>query len=173
MSTEKSSGLSTSTAILIGSCVIAFALYMALKQGPAVPTPLPPTSDATAVVPVEPPKAVAPVIVAPPVVAPVVAPVADKNSVIRDASAILDKQKKVLTEKCLAPSLAKKPQPAKVKYMFNVTFDAMGNVVARGVSEDRETARPEVLACISENFPTLKVTPPGQSVLVDVPFELP
>lgn len=163
MSTEKSAQLSTSTAILIGSCIVAIGLYLGLRERrrdePAAPAPV--VSAAK--------EAAAPVAV--PTAKP--APNADKAAVIREASAVLDKQKKTLTEKCLAPSLAKKPNPTNVKYIFNITFNAQGNVLARGVAEDRETSRPEVLQCISENFPAVKVTPPGQTVLVDVPFELP
>jgi len=168
MSTEKSAGLSTSTAILIGSCVIALGLYLGLNGRNQAPVPVPnvavaPTSEV--------PAAPAPVAVAPKPVVP--SPSVDKKRVIEEASASLDKHKKALSEKCLAPSLAKKPDPSKVKYIFNITFDANGKVIARGVTEDRETARSEVLACVSANFPELQVSPLGQSVLVDVPLELP
>lgn len=166
MSTEKPSGLSTSTAILIGSSVIAIALYLGLRGRNETPTPMPNALPA--------PVSAAPVAAIPPrPIEPVAPPSADKKRVIQEAVAILDKHKKTLSEKCLAPSLAKKPEPAKVKYSFNLTFDASGKIIARGVTEDRETARPEVLTCISENFPAVVVTPPGQSVLVDVPLELP
>jgi len=100
-------------------------------------------------------------------------PSLDKVRVIREASAVLDTHKKSLVEKCLAPSLAKKPDPPNVKYLFNITFDAAGKIIARGVAEDRTTSRPEVLACIDESFAAIVVTPPGQTVLVDVPLELP
>lgn len=169
MSTEKSSGLSTSTAILIGSCVIAIGLYLGLRGRNEAPAHTPnavPAPVSAAPVAAIPPRPIEPV-------AQVAPPSADKGQVIQEAVASLDKHKKALSEKCLAPSLAKKPEPAKVKYTFNLTFDASGKIIARGVSEDRETARPEVLACVSENFPALTITPPGQSVLVDVPLELP
>jgi hypothetical protein len=168
MSTEKSSGLSTSTAILIGSCVISLGLYLGLSGRNQTPAPMPQVGESpTSAVPVAP----APVPV--PVKPVVAAPIVDKKRVLEEATANLDKHKKALSEKCLAPSLAKKPEPSKVKYLFNITFDASGKVIARGVTEDRETARPDVLSCISASFPDLQVTPPGQSVLVDVPLELP
>lgn len=169
MSTEKPSGLSTSTAILLGSCVIAIALYLGLRGRNEAPAPTPnalPVPVSAAPVAAVPPRPIEPI-------APVAPPNVDKKRVIQEATAVLDKQKKTLSDKCLAPSLAKKPEPAKVKYIFNLTFDASGKIIARGVTEDRETARPEVLACVSENFPAVTVTPPGQSVLVDVPLELP
>jgi hypothetical protein len=164
MSTEKPAGLSTPMAIVIGSVVIAFGLYMGLRSSknegqPALPTVTPSAKEAPAAPP--------PVPTAKPA-----SPV-DKVRVIREATAALDQHKKSLTEKCLAPSLAKKPDPPNVKYLFNLTFDAAGKIIARGVTEDRATSRPEVLGCVSENFPTVGVTPPGQTVLVDVPLELP
>lgn len=146
-------------AILMGSVVIACGLYLGLRSSrnaeqPALPaTNLPPASPL-------------PVPTAKPV------PSVDKQRVIREATAMLDQHKKSLAEKCLAPSLAKKPDPPNVKYLFNLTFDAAGKIVARGVVEDRATSRPEVLTCVSDNFPAFGVTPPGQTVRVDVPLEL-
>lgn len=152
----------------MGSCVIAIALYLGLRGRNESPAPTPSVAAL--------PASAAPIVPAPqppPVITPAAAPTVDKKRVLEEATASLDKHKKALSEKCLAPSLAKKPEPAKVKYLFNITFDAAGKIIARGVTEDRETARPEVLACVSDNFPALQVAPPGQSVLVDVPFELP
>ena len=161
MSSEKPSGLSTPMAIVIGSVIIALGLYLGLSNNKterqSEPTAVTPTAKEVAV----------------PAPVPMAKPLVDKARVIREASALLATHKKSLTEKCLAPSLIKKPDPPNVKYLFNITFDAAGKIIARGVAEDRTTSRPEVLACIDESFPVLVVTPPGQTVLVDVPFELP
>jgi hypothetical protein len=101
------------------------------------------------------------------------APTVDKARVVQQATTAINTHKKSLVEKCLAPSLAKKPDPPNVKYIFNITFDAAGNILARGVVEDRATSRPDVLQCVSDNFPALHIESPGQTVLVDVPLELP
>lgn len=147
-------------AIVIGSVIISGGLYFGLRssKNDALPTPSVAsvtTNERAAVPTVKPP------------------PTVDKTRVVRDVTAELDKHKKSLTEKCLAPSLAKKPDPPNVKYLFNITLDAAGNLIARGVVEDRPTSRPEVLQCLNDNFPAVRVAPPGQTVLVDVPFELP
>jgi hypothetical protein len=151
-------------AILMGSVVISLGLYFGLRSaknddqpvGPAVVSSTNELPIAPAVVPMAKP-----------------APSVDKARVVQQATAELDKHKKSLTEKCLAPSLAKNPNPPNVKYIFNITFNAAGNNIARGVIEDRETSRPEVLQCLDDNFPLVRLPPLGQTVLVDVPFALP
>lgn len=158
MSAESSTGLPTSWAIVLGSCIISLGLYFGLRSRDGV---VQSADTPTATVPRQ----------TPTVPTPRTAP--DTLRVLREASASLDGHKKALTEKCLAPSLAKKPDPPRVKYSFNITFDATGVPIARGVIEDRATARSDVLTCVSDNFPNLRVSPPGQTVRVDVPLELP
>ena len=151
-------------AIVIGSVVISCGLYFGLRSS---------KKDASSTLPVAMSSLNEPSIARDvvPTVKPALA--VDKARVVRDVIAELDKHKKSLAEKCLAPSLAKKPDPPNVKYLFNITLNAAGNLIARGVVEDRPTSRPEVLECINDNFPEVHVLPPGQTVLVDVPFELP
>ncbi len=158
MSAENSTGLPTSWAIVLGSCIISLGLYFGLRSRDGV------------VQPVDAPTATVPRQTS---VASTARAASDIVRVLREASASLDGHKKALTEKCLAPSLAKKPDPPHVKYSFDITFDATGAPIARGVIEDRATARSEVLTCVSDNFPDLRVSPPGQTVRVDVPLELP
>ncbi len=164
MSSDKPSGLSTPMAIVIGSVIISGGLYFGLRSSKNDGSPTLPVAMSSMNEPPVSPDAVS--MVKPP-------PSVDKIRVVRDATAELDKHKKSLTEKCLAPSLAKKPDPPNVKYLFNITLNAAGNLIARGVVEDRPTSRPEVLQCLNDNFPAVRVPPPGQTVLVDVPFELP
>lgn len=158
MSTETPRGLSTPWAILLSGAMISLGFYFGPRgrradvplvesPSPAVPAPGPTVLSAK--------------------------PIVDQAHVFREASAALDRHKKALTEKCLTPALAQKPDPPRVKYSFNLTFDASGMVIARGIIEDRATARADVTTCVSDNFPELKVTPPGQTVRVDVPLELP
>lgn len=158
MSTESPTGLSTSSAIVLAGCIIALGIYFGLRGREA---PTPPVNQPLPAVPARGPTVLA------------AKPIVDQARVFREASAALDRHKKTLTEKCLAPALAQKPEPPRVKYSFNLTFDASGMVIARGIIEDHATARPDVATCVGDNFPELKVTPPGQTVRVDVPLELP
>ncbi len=161
MSSEQPSSISTPTAILLGSIIVSAGLFLGLRSG---------KSDAPP--PVAPPPVVLPSPVKPLPQQPS-PPVVDKQQIIREAVAVLAKHKKALAEKCVAAALAKKPDPPSVKLLFNITFNAQGKPIARGVTEDRQTSRPEVTTCVNESLPEITVTPPGQTVLVDVPLELP
>jgi hypothetical protein len=137
--------ISTQTAILLGSVIIALGLYLGLRRAP------------------EPP---------PPPSVPAAAP-ADRSQVQRQVEATLAQHRKMLADRCLAPSLAKKPEPRTVKYSLNYTFDASGKQIARGVTDNRENGRPDVTQCVLENLPMIEVSPPGQSTPLDVTLELP
>jgi hypothetical protein len=157
--------ISNQTAILLGSVIIALGLYLGLRQRSEAPPPAavsvvndPPRAPAAPREPERP--------------APLAARV-DRSEIQRQVEAALATHKKRLVEKCLAPSLAKKPQPATVIYSFNYTFDANGKQIARGLIEDRETSRADVTRCVNENLPPIEVSPTGQSVPVDVALVLP
>jgi hypothetical protein len=164
--------ISTPTAILLGSVIVAAGLFFGLRDRsdpqPPAPAPAPSAAALAPPSPAMPAEAVQPVQPAQPA-----GPAADRSAVAKQAEAALAQHRKSLTDQCLAPSLARKPDPPVVKYVFNVTFDAEGKQIARGVSEDREAARPEVTACVSEKLPTLTVPPPGQTVRVEIPLSLP
>lgn len=89
------------------------------------------------------------------------------------AAGELERNRAAAVTRCVQPSLAKKPEPAQVKLLFNLTFDAQGKQIGRGVSEDRATSRPDVTQCVTDLLPTLQVPPPGMVVQVDVPWVLP
>jgi len=160
--------ISNQTAILLGSVVIALGLFLGLRSRDAAPPPLPPPAT-------QPPAAqtTAAQTTAPPPAAPPAAPSIDRSEIVKQAAAALGSERKKLGEKCFAPSLAKQPEPKTVKLNFNFTFDASGKQIARGVSEVREFARPDVTSCVLDALPAISVPAPGQTVFVEVPFELP
>ena len=90
--------ISTQTAILLGSVIIAVGVFLGLRGKNEPPPPPPPQ-------PAQMPIAQAP---APP---PPATPQVDRSAVEKEVQAALGKQKKALTDKCLAPSLAKQPEP--------------------------------------------------------------
>ncbi len=157
--------ISTQTAILLGSVIIALGLYLGLHRTPAPPPP--PAAPVVVDAPGAP--AAAPEPERP---APAAAP-ADRSQVQRQVEATLAQHKKMLIDRCLAPSLAKKPEPRTVKYSLNYTFDTSGKQIARGMTDNRENGRPDVTQCVLENLPMIEVSPPGQSTPLDVTLELP
>ncbi len=157
--------ISNQTAILLGSVIIALGLYFGLQRKPAAPPP-----PAVPVV-VDAPRAPA-AVPEPDRPAPAAARV-DRSDVGKQVEAALAKHKKMLVEKCVAPSLAKDPEPKTVTYTFNYTFDASGKQITRGTIESRENSRPDVTRCVNQNLPAIEVAPPGQSMPIDVTFVMP
>ncbi|WP_437477454.1 hypothetical protein WME75_28345 [Sorangium sp. So ce1014] len=169
--------LSTPTAILLGSALIAAAVYLGLRHGPAAVAPDARSAGGTAADRAGPGSSAGPAErarasgeVAP---GPQRAPSVPREEVARQAARALDAHRPALVERCYRPAIAAQPAPRGVKYVFNLTFDAQGRQIARGILEDRETSRPEITACLVTALPPVAVAPPGASVRVDVPFSLP
>ncbi|WP_437720985.1 hypothetical protein [Sorangium sp. So ce861] len=180
--------LSTPTAILLGSAMIAAAVYLGLRHGPAAvaPDPRAAAGDASHRGEPAPPAGAAERARAAGEGAPAAqraagegAPAAQRaaavprEEVARQAARALDARRPALVERCYRPAIAAQPAPREVKYVFNLTFDAQGRQIARGIIEDREASRPDVTACLVTALPPIAVEPPGASVRVDVPFSLP
>ncbi|WP_437670017.1 hypothetical protein [Sorangium sp. So ce131] len=169
--------LSTSTAILLGSAMIAAAVYLGLRHGPAAretEAREPEARELEARRDERAPGADAPARSATPAPDATPAPsAAPRDEVARRAVEALEAHRAALTQRCYTPAMAAQPDRPVVKYIFNITFDAQGRQIARGVIEDRETARPEVTACLATALPPLSIPPPGARVRVDVPFSLP
>ncbi|WP_437954976.1 hypothetical protein WME76_25885 [Sorangium sp. So ce119] len=159
--------LSTPTAILLGSAMIAAAVYLGLRHGPAA---VPPGARPAAAEALQ----AGPAASAPPARAGAAAPqTVPRDEVARQAARALDAHRPAIVARCYEPAIAAQPEPRAVKYVFNITFDAQGRQIARGLIEDRETARPEVTACLVGALPPVEIAPPGANVRVDVPFSLP
>ncbi|XXX73065.1 hypothetical protein WMF30_35990 [Sorangium sp. So ce134] len=172
--------LSTPTAILLGSAMIAAAVYLGLRHGPAAVAPDPRAAGGAASHRGEPAPPAGPAESArapgegePARPRQTRAPSVPRDEVARQAARALDAHRPALVERCYKPAIAAQPAPREVKYVFSLTFDAQGRQLARGVIEDRETSRPEVTACLVAALPPVAVEPPGASVRVDVPFSLP
>lgn len=163
--------LSTPTAILLGSAMISAAVYLGLRHGPAgVPTDPRPAAGAPWQ-PADAASSAGPASRARPPHAP--APSVPRDEVAMQAARALEAHRPALIERCYKPAVAARPAPRGVKYVFNLTFDAQGRQLARGIIEDREASSPAVTACVAAALPAVAVAPPGANVRVDVPFSLP
>lgn len=146
-------GMSTATAILLGSGLIAVALFLGLSRaqpGPPAPVSATPVVEATPVV-----------------AAPAVRPVASREQVARQAQEALAYQKADLLAKCRPPA------GEQHRYVLHVTFDPEGMEAVRGISEDRSNPTPGLVQCVSLALTKLRVPAPGAVVPVEVPLSLP
>ncbi len=169
--------ISTQTAILIAGGLIAAGLFFGLRRQEAPSPPAP--SVAGPPVPAGPPAALhtGSVQSASPVLAPPAQAGPASEAVVTSATAAaqkaLEAHRADIVEKCVTPSIAKKPDPPRVKYSFNVTFDPQGKQIARGMEEDRAMFRADVGVCLASALPPLQIPPPGVAVKVDVDWILP
>ncbi len=158
--------LLTPAAIILAGAMIAGAVYLGLRSREAPPSAAP--TPATAA----------------PVGAPAISSVASSSSstmatpssreaVATAAGAALANLRGDLARQCWKPAVTTEAGPLIVRYVFHFTFDADGQQIARGVSEDRAAARPEVTQCVLQKLPTIRVPAPGAVTAVDVGFELP
>ena len=147
---DKAASMSTSTAILLGSVIIALSVYVALGRQP----PAQPVTPAV--------EAVTPTIETPPPAVVVTPP----ETVAAQASEAIAYQLASLRARCPAP-------PGEHKFTFNVTFNAEGIEVAHGISADRRNPKTLLASCLSGALAPLRVPPPGATTAVEVPLNLP
>lgn len=143
--------MSTSTAILLGSVIIAAALYL----GRQAPTPTPTVEVAPAPTPTVEAASV-----------PTPTPANLYEVVGMQAREVLQYQMTELRRRC--------PTRPGEQYGFtlDVTFDAQGNEVVHGITE-RPGNAPGMGACVSAAVAPLRVPPPGVTIMVEVPLTLP
>ncbi len=92
--------------------------------------------------------------------------------VTEEASRSLEDARVELVERCVPKD--RHGSESGAKYTFNVTFDANGREIARGINEDRRARAPEIASCLRRMpLGTLQVPAPGASVGVRVGIELP
>jgi hypothetical protein len=96
-----------------------------------------------------------------------------KSTVAKQAAKALEAEREELVKACWEPAVKASPEPPKAKYIYNVSFDADGKEIARGVSETREMSRSDVAQCLRDRPLSLRIPPPGVNVGVDVTFILP
>jgi len=172
----RTSILTTPVAILAAGALIGLGLFFGLRReadgpAPSVPATLVPSASTTPSLPLGPgpiQTATSQTATSQPLAPTATATTAvDKKAIAAELKTALDQHKKMIVEQCVAPSLAKKPTPDHVNLSFNISVDANGKQVARGVSEDRETSRADVTQCVQSRLPALSIAPPGAAVFVE------
>jgi len=94
---------------------------------------------------------------------------ADLDAIRKAVETQLEADRTRLTARCDA--LDGGPQP--LHWTLDLTFDAQGNQLARGVVEERGASRPEATACLTHELPSLTIPAQGVSGHVEVPLSLP
>lgn len=142
-------------ASIFGGCVvIALALYFALRPHPGSARPAP--RDQVPRAPVS------------------VASQATKDRVTADVQSALRERIPHWIETCWNPAVAASPTPASSKHIFDITVDAAGTEIARGISEVRgEPSRDDVGACLRADHELIHVPAPKVQVRVSVWVRLP
>lgn len=93
--------------------------------------------------------------------------------VAEEATRGLESARAEILARCVPSGALPGGQPS-ARFTFNVTFDASGREIARGISEDRRARAPEVAGCLRRlPLGTLRVTAPGANVGVRVAMNLP
>jgi hypothetical protein len=103
-------------------------------------------------------------------------PTAEPSSaakVLADATAALEAQRPRIVVECWQASAKRQPEPGIMHVVYTFSFNAQGQQLARGISVDRATGRPDVTSCLSTAVHPVTIPPPGAPVSVDVPFTLP
>ncbi|MBK9516817.1 MAG: hypothetical protein IPO09_05555 [Anaeromyxobacter sp.] len=91
-----------------------------------------------------------------------------------ETAAFLEASRQELHARCWPSGGLASGQPSTL-VTFNVTFDARGREIARGLGEDRRARAPELLRCLQQKVPlgSLHISPPGANVGVRVAMRLP
>jgi hypothetical protein len=92
----------------------------------------------------------------------------DSSAVASAAKAQLELHRTMLMNKCWGQA-----DGGVWRVTFNFTFDGAGRQLARGLAEDRASTRHDVTGCVNEALPEIRVSPPGATVAVQVPWSLP
>jgi hypothetical protein len=108
---------------------------------------------------------------------------ADRDAVTREVTRAVAAQKAAIAAKCWAPVDA-----AKASYVLNFTFGPDGHQLGRGISEvstgervsgrlvardPGSAARGDPYACLSATLTPVSIAPPGTTVYVEVPLDMP
>lgn len=171
-----SNGSAMPLAIVIAGGLVGLGLYMGLRSSaPQAPAPTAAASPAPAKTADVEPKAVE--AKAPP------PPVPEKKTgeelatlqqtVERQALAAVEAKREEILTKCWNPSAEKNPEPVKVNVGLSLSFRATGVIVASGTIANREAARHDMMDCLGRIAHGLEIPPPGQSISVEVYFDLP
>ncbi len=101
-------------------------------------------------------------------------PVVSQRVVEVWAKAVLEIQKQtVFLPRCWTPALMRDPNPATSRYDIDMSFNAEGVEVMRGVVETRGESRADVGVCLRTMPIGLRLPPPGANFRVIIPIEFP
>lgn len=89
------------------------------------------------------------------------------------AQAALDTHRPTLLATCWQPAVQANPEPARVRYTFDINFDRDGKQVSLGLQEHRGMARADVAQCLRRQSWNLRIPPPGTKVRVQIPLAFP
>lgn len=170
--------------ILVGCTIIGGGLYFGLRQQAVAPLPdASATAQSTApTVPTAPaaPPTTATVAALPMVPGPFGIPVQQIPPEIQAATenaaktALLAAKKDIFIPKCYQPGLAKQAEPKHMKLTYDLTFNAKGEEIMRGITEDRSAERADIAVCLRMLPDMLKLSyAPGMNVRVLIPVEFP
>lgn len=137
--------LSTPVAILIGSVLIAGAVYFGLRSQPS-PQPIATNTASPTAAPV-------PVSVSP-------------TDLQRLVEAALAEHRALLAARCT-------PDGGVARWTFELTFAADGRQLGRGVREDRATGNAPTTSCVLDNLPPLHLRAIGRPMKTTVVLQLP
>lgn len=154
--------------ILLGSIILAIGLYLGLSQRPIVldrELPSQPSSELATLGP-----AVEPTAPTPTTPSPKVYEIAGKQIELAINRAKTD----LFVPKCWKPIVEAQPEPATSHYTINLTFNADGVEIARGISEIRDTdSRPDVANCLRMLPIGLTIPPPHTPVAMTLALDFP
>lgn len=137
-------------AIVLSSVIVATGIYFGLRHRTPPPPP-PPQQPAPAPVPVQ----------------------VDRARVDQHARAALAYQRPLLLARCYRPAIAALPSPIPAEFVLDLTFDADGGQLMRGINEVPGTSTPELTRCVGEQLAPLRIPAPGASVQLEIPLRFP
>jgi hypothetical protein len=146
--------------ILLGCSIVATGLFLGLRErSPARPEE---TAAST--------RGAGDARGAPPAPPATPAPTADRAAAARAAEAALEAQRAAIVARCIPPD-AKGGGPSRLH--INITFDASGTQIMRGVVPERTDPRRELAGCVTDALPSLTIPPQASSVALDLVWTLP
>lgn len=159
--------------ILLGSIFIAIGLFLGLSErsAPIETPPQPGQRQSEAAVEPEVPQTYAPTRQQEPTNPPQDVYVVAEKQII---AALAEAKTSLFIPKCWTPIVEQTPEPAQSHYSINMTFNAAGVEIARGISELRDTdSRPDVANCLRLLPIGLKIVAPHTTVAVTLPLDFP
>jgi hypothetical protein len=111
--------------------------------------------------------------IAPPLAMAPTAPPGIIARVTDDTAQAVDAVRSEIRSQCWDALPDGKDTPAEVSLGLSVSFDARGKVIASGVSENRDAARPGVAQCVGAIVHGLEIPPPDTNVGVELSITVP